>query len=125
MDKNIEGVLSSVMGNDDLMSKIKEIVKSNNGDATSSLSEVISAIAPEVQKSENSNTSKGIFTESETKSNEQQNDSLNSFISSFSHTISKNAPLLIALKPYLSKERCQIIESIVKISQIADVLKLI
>lgn len=120
MDTSVDSVLSSVMGNEDLMNKIKEVVQGNNGDTSSSLEDVISLIAPSIKASTNSETVKNdeIIDTGATKSD-------NSLISSLGKSISKNASLLVALKPYLSKERCQMIDSIVKISKITDTLKLL
>lgn len=119
MDNNISSILSSVMDNQDLMDRIKGIVKSNNGDTGASLEDVVSLIASSTGSPSNDNTTK----ESSNKDNESS--STNEFISSLSHSISKNSSLLIALKPYLSKERCHMIDNVVKISQLANALKLI
>lgn len=132
MDNSIDSVLSSVMGNEALMNKIKDVVKSKNGDTSASLEEVISLIAPTLNnKSENTNNANIDTGATKTDVSSKKDDTdtkgndASSFISSFSHTISRNAGLLIALKPYLSKERCQMIDGVVKISQIADTLKLL
>ena len=41
-----------------------------------------------------------------------------------SNSISKNSSLLCALKPYLSKERADVIDSILKIAQVTELMKL-
>lgn len=119
---NIDSVLSSVLSDEGLMDKIKGIVKSHDGDTSSSLEEVISAISPKLQGEniidEKSKADKII----DTGTNEI---SQNKLLLSLSKSISKNVGLLIALKPYLSKERCQMIDGIVKISKLADTLKLL
>ena len=118
---NLESILSSVMSDEGLMDKIKAVVKGQESQS-SSISDVVSLIAPKlfdttekVSTHENNINSKEI-TEVKTSI---------PFINSISNTISKNSELLIALKPYLSKERCQIINSVIKLSQIADTLKLL
>lgn len=119
---NLETILSSVMNDEELMNKIKNTVKKNDDNSSSSLDEVISLIAPKLNTKNDNNT------ESSTKTNNSESIDINSslsFVSSISNTISKNSGLLLALKPYLSKERCQIIDSVVKLSQIADTLKLL
>lgn len=121
MDTSIDSVLSSVMGNEDLMNKIKEVVQGNAGDTSSSLEDVISLIAPSIKANTNSETTKN---DEIIDTGAIKNDN-NSLISSLGKSISKNASLLIALKPYLSKERGQMIDSIVKISKITDTLKLL
>lgn len=45
-------------------------------------------------------------------------------ISSLSESVSKNSKLLLALKPYLRKERVDIIDSILKMAQVANLMKL-
>ncbi len=42
----------------------------------------------------------------------------------FSKSICENSALLIALKPYLSKKRCDLIDSIIKISKLASIVSL-
>lgn len=133
MDNSIDNVLASVMGNEALMNKIKDVVKSKNGDTNASLEEVISLIAPTLNDDKNEDTENTSSDTDNVKSDERTEKSdmstnrhnSSSFISSFSHTISKNAGLLLALKPYLSKERCQMIDGVVKISQIANTLNLL
>ncbi len=131
METSIDSILSSVMGNEELMSKIRDTVQSKNGDTASSLEDVISLIAPAL-KSKGSDTDGSNTSTAQGKSDTDKSEAVNlkekeisSFLSSFSHTISKNTGLLIALKPYLSKERCQMIDSVVKISRLAEALKLL
>ena len=119
---NLDSLLSSVLGEEALMNKIKDTVKGNNDDA-SSLESVISLISPKL-KGENKQNDE-IKAEIEPPSEVSGKDNSLSFINSLSHSISKNAGLLLALKPYLSKERCQMIDGVVKISQITDTLKLL
>ena len=125
MENSIEGVLSSVMGNEELMNKIREAVKGSGEDTASSLGDVISLITPVLN--EDKNSSKNFESTTTTDSSEVsiKGSELGSFLSSFSHTIEKNTGLLIALKPYLSKERCQMIDSVVKISRLSEALKLL
>lgn len=47
------------------------------------------------------------------------------FLSLLSESISKNSKLLTALKPYLRKERTDVIDSILKMAQVANLLKLV
>ena len=117
---NLESIISSVMSDEGLMNKIKNSVK--NQENSSSLSDVISLIAPKLlDKSEKISESKN---EIDLKESLEVNSTI-PFINSISNSISKNSDLLLALKPYLSKERGQIIDGMVKLSQIADALKLL
>ncbi|MBO5356667.1 MAG: hypothetical protein J6A95_02770 [Clostridia bacterium] len=131
METSIDSILSSVMGNEELMSKIRDTVQSKNGDTASSLEDVISLIAPALNNKEsttngsNTSTAQGKSDTDKSEGINLKENEISSFLSSFSHTISKNTGLLIALKPYLSKERCQMIDSVVKISRLAEALKLL
>lgn len=118
---NLESILSSVMSDEGLMDKIKNSVK-NQENPTSSLNDVISLIAPKLSdKNEKNYESKN---ENSLKENLEVKSSI-PFINSISNSISKNSDLLLALKPYLSKERGQIIDGMIKLSHIADTLKLL
>lgn len=128
MSMSVESVLSSVMGNDDLMNKIKNIVKSNNSDSSASIEDVISLIAPALSQND-TNEVKDTVSKKEEKNNTQElnlpKNGLDGIIGSLSNTISKNTDLLIALKPYLCQERCQFIDGVIKISRLADTIKLL
>ena len=120
MGNSIESILSSVMGNEDLMNKIRDTVKSKNGDSASSLEDVISLIAPALKESQEDTIEEKKIEEQSIKENE-----LGSFLLTLSNTISKNTDLLIALKPYLNKDRSQMIDGVVKISKLTEALKLL
>ncbi|MBQ4109065.1 MAG: hypothetical protein IJC80_06655 [Clostridia bacterium] len=49
---------------------------------------------------------------------------LGGFLPLFARSITENSALLLALKPYLSKKRCELIDSIIKISKIASLVSL-
>lgn len=126
MENNLEAVLSSITSNSDLMQKISEITK--NSDGTSAIGEVVSLLSPHInsststqgeEKAEESASSKGVMEESAT-----PKESL-SILDSVSNTISRNTPLLLALKPYLSKERAKIIDSVIALSKVASISKLL
>ncbi len=169
-ENNFEGILSSVMSDPELISKISQIAKSTPGsDMSQILPEIMSLISNrgkdnrdsviyqegEVKDNkslgseatfnelnnnkENDNASndfsdlfsKIIDTSSNKSDNSNQNtgagalgDSTANMIYGISRSISKNEPLLCALKPYLSKERQEIIDSIVRLSKIANLMKL-
>ena len=130
MDNNLGDILSSIMNDSDLINKIKDTVKSNDNSGTLPLESVISLISPKLNESKKNDNTQNNPNEGIDNSSASSNatfDKLNSlsFIGSISETISKNSPLLLALKPYLSKDRCDIIDSVVKISQITDALKLL
>ena len=125
MDKNLESVLSSITSNKELMEKISKTVKSGQGSQESTLADVISLISPMISDKGQDNQDK----DEEESHNEPTSNALgkvkDSFIDSFGKSITKNSALLIALKPYLCKERCQMIDGILRISQLTDIIKLI
>ncbi len=169
-ENNFEGILSSIMSDPELISKISQIAKSTPGsDMSQILPEIMSLISNRgknekndviYQENENDNSksadsrptinevsannengkasedlsdlfSKIIDTSSNKSDNSNQNtgigalgDSTANMIFGISRSISKNEPLLCALKPYLSKERQEIIDSIVRLSKIANLMKL-
>ena len=126
MAKTVDEILSSVMENEELMNKIKDAVKGGDGDS-SSLESVISLISPITQdKGEKSYKDDEISSQDTVKTDSQNmQEGKTSVISSLGEIISRNTPLLCALKPYLSKEKCQLIDNIVRISKISGVLDLI
>ena len=121
---NLDSLLSSVINDEGLMNKIKDTVK-NSGDSASSLNNVISLITPKLQQNYEENVSSQENNENTSTKNSLDKPNSLSFVNSLSHSISKNSGLLLALKPYLSKERCQMIDGVVKISKITDTLNLL
>ena len=116
---NIEDILSSVMNNEDLMKKIKDTIQ-NSDNNSSAIKDVVSLISPSVEgTSDTDNDTREVVNEEDTKKNNSP-----SIVSSLSDIISKNSGLLLALKPYLNKERCQLIDGMIKLSQISNVLNL-
>ena len=112
MENNLESILSRVSSDPDLIKKIGEIARSGGDD---SIGEVMALISPLVSGESNENPD----------ITEKNDATVNKAASSIGKSISKNKALLVALKPYLSKERCEMIDHVVKLSQIADVIKLI
>ncbi|MBO5374793.1 MAG: hypothetical protein J6A54_05040 [Clostridia bacterium] len=103
-ESSFEDALSSIMGNEELMSKISAIASSHGGNSDEALPEVIEAISSSLGR------------DSEKKEHREKQKS------TFSH--SKNAKLLLALRPFLSEKRGQLIDSILKVEQIAEIMKL-
>jgi len=119
MENNLEQILSTVTSNPELMKKISDVAKSGKEDA---ISEVMSLISPIVSEKKEPHSDE---ISSEEKAEDKSALLASSSINSIGKSISKNKGLLLALKPYLSKERCEMIDHVVKLSQIADVMKLI
>ena len=122
-DFNIEDLLSSITSNPELMGKISNIKNSNDKDISQALPDIISLLSPLVADS-----SKEKQEESDEKadSREMKEDTakIPLHLADLSERIRKNSDLLLALKPYLKKERGEIIDSIVKMAQVANLMKL-
>ena len=105
------------------MGKISNIKNSNDKDISQALPDIISLLSPLVADS-----SKEKQEESDEKadSREMKEDTakIPLHLADLSERIRKNSDLLLALKPYLKKERGEIIDSIVKMAQVANLMKL-
>ena len=114
-DEKINEVLSSVFSNSELMDKISNIVKDKKGESKEdALPEIISAISEKVK----------IPTQGEEKG-EMNNEKAEADSSSFFSNSTKNsAALLRAMKPFLGKERCEMVDNILKFEQLAELVKL-
>ena len=111
-NRSIEEILSQVTSNEGLMEKIGSIVKNNkSGEITDTLPDVLDAISPLFNKSDESRRGEG----GEEALKEQDKKQI--FTSS-------SSVLLNALKPYLSKERAEMVDTIIKIGQIAQLLRI-
>ncbi|MBO5312573.1 MAG: hypothetical protein J6B29_01270 [Clostridia bacterium] len=127
-EADFEAIISSLAQNPELMSKISSIKSSSEGKGLEEmLPEVISAIAPLMEKGEAKQEKKENDTADDTIQASQDSASLKiPFpISQIGDKINKNSALLLALKPYLSKERGDIIDSIVKMAQVTNLMKLV
>ena len=133
-ENNFEDILSSVMSDGNLMNKISGIVKSNkSGDVASSLPDVIAALSPILNGDKRENTGS---TEKSGLEKDKREDSEN-IESATAEVLKKDSgnilsmlagggrssKLLLALKPYVSRERRDMIDTIVRVSQIADIIK--
>ena len=124
---SFDEILNKLTQNPDIMAKIRDISK--GGDATD-LSEKLPLAIEAISPLLNSNTPNKQSEETQSsdtpaaKNEKSPFSSLPIPIDRLGEKISKSAPLLLALKPYLSKERSDIIESIVRVAQITDIMKL-
>ena len=135
-EASFEEVLNSITSNPDLLNKISKSVKENEGgDLSNTLEKVISLI----QNNENEPSDFEESNDSEDKEykevdNETRNEAkdskersavgLDSLILSLGKSMSKTSPLLLALKPYLSKSRCELIDSLINMSRLASIINL-
>ena len=127
-DVSFEEMLKKITDNPELMTKISQIAKSSEGESiTDKLPSVISAITSSVDNAENINSSEKTDTppDKNVSNDKKASAAFDMPIGRLQEKITKNSKLLIALKPYLSKERCDIVDSIIKMAQVADLMKLV
>ncbi|MBQ8163223.1 MAG: hypothetical protein IJZ93_02510 [Clostridia bacterium] len=103
---NFENILSSVMGNEELMGRISKIVNDHKGEGeNAALSDVIAEINSSLEK-------------------EQKADTPTAKTEASSPFSSKNHDLLCALKPFMSEKRRNMIDNILKLQQMSEIMKL-
>ena len=131
MENNLDSILNQISSNPALMSKISEIASSSSDNK---IADVVSLISPLVSSKNTATVSNDtvnaepVQEDASNSTEENTSDGASNTLSlgaSLGKSIMKNKALLIALKPYLSKGRCDMIDSVIKLSQIADVIKLI
>ena len=134
MENNIENIISSAIGNPELLEKISSTLKENDGDIGKSLGDVISLLTGEGNNNEESEAKK----EKEGKENTNNLGQILELFSSFGNglkkgtmignvldSLEKSLPLLIALKPFLSRSRCELIDTLLKISKLSSIVNLV
>ena len=136
-ENSIESVLSMISSNPDLINKISSAVQAGGDDLSKNLSSVISLISESQNQSNKADEKSALPVEEKEAKIDTPADKIgnsaeflldgkaNSFLSTLSKSISKNSSLLIALKPYLSKNRCEIIDTVIKISQLSNIMNLV
>ncbi len=126
-ENDFEQILKGIIDNPDIMEKISDIAtKSKDEGLDATLPKIIEAISPKI-KQNNEEISAQTDEKTDTSADKTQfalNFPLSAPFEKLSEKIAKNSKLLVALKPYLSKERSEIIDSVVKMAQIADLIKL-
>ena len=135
-DNSIESVLSMISSNPELINKISSAVQAGGDDLSKNLSSVISLISESQHKNAKNEKDAQIFSDyNDEKPDtpvgkfEKTDDFLHlggtdSILFKLSKSITRNAPLLLALKPYLSKSRCDMIDTAVKISQLSSIMNI-
>lgn len=120
-ENSLEEMLERISKNPDLIEKISSIAKgTSSGNPYDSLPEIMSAISPVLQEAKDDGKIEKTYTPPE----KSEFGDLGLPIAKISEKIAKNSKLLVALKPYLSRERSEIIDTIVKLSQVTDLMKL-
>ena len=131
MSNSFDEMLSKITGDKELMAKISQVVKSKDGgEITDTLPDVLSLItsseskkdskAEDSQMTSEETGAKAISKESDNKSSTD----FTSLIGSLGSKISNSSQLLMAIKPYLNKNRQDMIDTMVKLSSLAKVINL-
>ena len=122
VDSSFDEILEKISKSPDIIEKINAITKGESGGGQfDRLPEIMAAISPALN-GENEGE-KGEKTD--TPPEKSQLGGLDLPIAKIGEKITKNSKLLIALKPYLCKERCEIIDTVVKLAQVTDLMKLV
>ena len=126
-ENNFEQMLKKITENQEVMAKISQIAKNgDNSDIADKLPDVISAISPLIDSKDRGDDQKDNSSNSEREPTSEASKNVFSLpVSKLCSKVSKNSELLLALKPYLSKERCDAVDSIVKMAQVANLMKII
>ena len=121
-DNTFEEILESISKNPNIVEKISEISKSSNKDNIyDSLPKIMYILSPLLSSEETKESNE----KATTPLPKSEADSLSVPLARLGEKITKNSGLLLALKPYLNKERGEIIDTVVKIAQLGDLMKLI
>lgn len=141
-DNSLEKMLGEISSNPELMEKISSAVNNDSGDMEKTLSSVISLISSaSLRDTSSSPQSKSTYEKVEpyeekvhsntdtplekiTKEENSFDKNQLSFLNTFASSISKNSDFLLALKPYLNKERREIIDNVVRMSKLASIVNL-
>lgn len=121
-DNNFNEIFEKITSNPDIIEKLSSITKDiSKENPYDSLPNIIDAISPAFNSiKQEENTDK-----TDTPPKETSENKLAIPIAKLGEKITKNSKLLIALKPYLCKERCEIIDTVVKIAQASDIMKFV
>lgn len=128
---DFEEILKKITDNQDVMSKISEISKNTDKDVSDKLPDVIAAISPLLNGGDTAERSNSFEEKTDTPASKTEESAafldgkIPMPVAKIGEKITKNSGLLLALKPYLSKNRCDVVDSIVKMAQVADLMKLI
>ena len=141
-ENNLADIISQLSSNKDFMGMVERVKES--GDFEGILSEISSllggaqdkeskSVSDEINVGENDSSegaphAQALYERGEA-SEEASQDNLSSLLGGilplFARSISSSASLLVALKPYLSKRRCELIDNIIKLSHLAGVVSLV
>ena len=120
-ESSFDEILERIAKSPDIIEKINSITKGTSSESPyDRLPEIMAAISPALgEEKERGNEEK-----TDTPPDKSPFGALDLPIAKIGEKIAKNSKLLIALKPYLCKERCEIIDTVVQLAQVTDLMKL-
>ena len=119
-DTSFESTLSSIASNPELLNKISNVVKNNkSGEISDTLPDVLSILSESMGKGQGNDDTKDDAVEAQS-----SQDATIGIIGEIGTQIKKSTPLLLAIKPYLNKNRQGLVENLVKLSSLASVINL-
>ena len=134
-ENSFDDIISKISSSPELLNQIASSVKNNENDMSKALSGVIDIIsksnAINSEKNEDLKKESGaeptLFLDTSGAKKEKTTDeaSTQNLLFSMCQSISKNSSLLLALKPYLNRERQDLIENILKISKLASIASIV
>lgn len=121
-ESSLDEILEKISKSPDIIEKISAITKGASDESQlDRLPEIIAAISPALSGEKSNNKDE----KTDTPPEKSILGDLDLPIAKIGEKITKNSKLLMALKPYLCKERCEIIDAVVKLAQVTDLMKLV
>ena len=120
--KSVNDILSSVLENKELMNKISGIVSENKSEnKEDALPDIIAAISQSMNKDAEKSAARDEIIDTGSKKTEEKVGSVSSVLSKVKGN-RESAALLRAMKPFLSKERCELVDNILKLEQLVSLI---
>ena len=128
-ESSLQEILERISKDQDIIEKISSVTKASSGsNPYDSLPEIMAAIAPALRDENSAQAEENSDEKSESTDTSPKKSSAEDLgfpVAKISEKITKNSKLLLALKPYLSRERSELIDTVIKLAQVTDLMKLI
>ena len=123
--KGVNDILSSILENKELMNKISGIVSENkSGNKEDALPDIIAAISQSMSQSNANENEKDETINTGSEKNAEKSSPVSSVLTKVKGS-RESAALLKAMKPFLSKERCELVDNILKFEQLASLIDIV
>ena len=123
--KGVNDILSSILENKELMNKISGIVSENkSGNKEDALPDIIAAISQSMSQSNANENEKDETINTGSEKNAEKSSPVSSVLAKVKGS-RESAALLKAMKPFLSKERCELVDNILKFEQLASLIDIV